>query len=57
MITKEVLIDIFSAIFDELPSVDHQDAFSQAVVSATEEISAILIMAEIEKEGDDRVLH
>ena len=38
---KEVLMDVFSAIFDELPSVDHQDAFSQAVASATEEISAL----------------
>jgi len=57
METKDVVLEVLDTIFEELPSEQDRRVFSETVNSVALKISALLTIATIDEEGDDRVLH
>ena len=57
METKDVVLEVLDTIFEELPSEQDRRVFSETVNSVALKISALLTVATIDEEGDDRVLH
>jgi len=57
MDTKDIVFGILDTIYEELPSEHDRRVFSETVDSVAIRISALLTVATINEEGDNRVLH
>tara|TARA_Y100001973_G_C5197352_1_gene335169 strand:- start:613 stop:792 length:180 start_codon:yes stop_codon:yes gene_type:complete len=55
---RDILVGILDIIYEELPSERDKEVFSEAVKNAHTEIATLLTMlADMDKKGDNRVLH
>jgi hypothetical protein len=55
---KDIVLSILDVIYEELPSERDKEVFSEAVKNAHTEIATLLIMlADTDEKGDNRVLH
>jgi hypothetical protein len=55
---KDIVLSILDIIYEELPSEKDKEVFSEAVKNAHTEITTLLIMlADTDEKGDNRVLH